>query len=79
KGQVKPNKLAIEDENDNHTESGKLTRSQKTQLESAFRQATTMKNIINWVLDYNRNTSFITLMSSSHFMPQSLIFVIFTL
>ena len=41
----------------NHTESGKLTRSQKTQLESAFRQATTMKNIINWVLDYNRNTS----------------------
>lgn len=41
----------------NSDETQQLSENQKNQLQSAFRQANTMKNIINWVLDYNRSTS----------------------
>ncbi|MDO4879687.1 MAG: response regulator [Capnocytophaga sp.] len=41
----------------NSNEIEQFSEIQKNQLQSAFRQANTMKNIINWVLDYNRSTS----------------------
>lgn len=39
----------------NSDETQQLSENQKNQLQSTFRQANTMKNIINWVLDYNRS------------------------
>lgn len=49
---------------DNNTST--LPPAQKTQLEGAFRQANTMKNIINWILDYNRSTSLENTLSKTY-------------
>jgi histidine kinase len=47
-------------------ESQNLPPQEKKQIEGAFRQAKTMKNIINWVLDYDRNTALSNQLSKSY-------------
>jgi len=47
-------------------ESQSLPAQEKKQIEGAFRQAKTMKNIINWVLDYDRNTALSNQLSKSY-------------
>ncbi|WP_454981282.1 ligand-binding sensor domain-containing protein, partial [Capnocytophaga haemolytica] len=47
-------------------ESQNLPAQEKKQIEGAFRQAKTMKNIINWVLDYDRNTALSNQLSKSY-------------
>lgn len=43
-----------------------VAREERLQIESAFRHANTMKNIINWILDYNRTTSWDNSLSKSY-------------
>ena len=49
-----------------NTEEKAISPAAKSLLESAFRQANAMKNIINWILDYNRNTTLENSLSKTH-------------